>query len=218
VTSKKAKSLDFEQALSELETVVERLEHGELPLEEALKQFERGIELARSCQVSLKQASRRSRSCCRSRRTPSRKPSNRTSDLLATKHPDPTMNPTLSVRLDDWRHRVERELDRWLPPESAIPSACTRRNATACSEPASGSDRARVRDCRDAGPAARRSGRRRLRRRADTRYSLVHDDLPAMDDDDLRRGRPRATRHSTRRPRSSPETRCRCWRSSCSRP
>ncbi len=56
MTSKKAKSLDFEQALSELESVVERLEHGELPLEEALKQFERGIELARSCQVSLKQA------------------------------------------------------------------------------------------------------------------------------------------------------------------
>ncbi len=56
MTSKKAKSLDFEQALSELEAVVERLEHGELPLEEALKQFERGIELARSCQVSLKQA------------------------------------------------------------------------------------------------------------------------------------------------------------------
>jgi len=56
VTSKKAKSLDFEQALSELEAVVDRLEHGELPLEEALKQFERGIELARSCQVSLKQA------------------------------------------------------------------------------------------------------------------------------------------------------------------
>ena len=56
MTSKKARTLDFEQALGELEAVVERLEHGELPLEEALKQFERGIELARSCQVSLKQA------------------------------------------------------------------------------------------------------------------------------------------------------------------
>ena len=56
MTSKKAKVPDFEQALAELEAVVERLEHGELPLEEALKQFERGIELARSCQVSLKQA------------------------------------------------------------------------------------------------------------------------------------------------------------------
>ena len=33
-------------------------------------------------------------------------------------------------------------------------------------------------------------------------YSLIHDDLPAMDDDDLRRGRPRCIRRSTRRPRS----------------
>jgi exodeoxyribonuclease VII small subunit len=56
VTSKKARTPDFEKSLGELETVVERLEHGELPLEEALKQFERGIELARSCQASLKVA------------------------------------------------------------------------------------------------------------------------------------------------------------------
>jgi exodeoxyribonuclease VII small subunit len=49
VTSKKAKSVDFEQAL----------EHGELPLDEALKQFERGIELARGCQDALKQAEQR---------------------------------------------------------------------------------------------------------------------------------------------------------------
>ena len=59
MTSKKNKALDFEQALSELEAVVERLEHGELPLEDALKQFERGIELARSCQTSLKEAEQR---------------------------------------------------------------------------------------------------------------------------------------------------------------
>lgn len=56
VSSRKGKSLDFEQALGELEAVVERLEHGELPLEEALRQFERGVELARTCQDSLKQA------------------------------------------------------------------------------------------------------------------------------------------------------------------
>lgn len=56
MTSRKSKTLDFEQALAELETVVEKLEHGELPLEDALRQFERGVELARSCQTSLKQA------------------------------------------------------------------------------------------------------------------------------------------------------------------
>ena len=59
MTPKKGKTVDFEQALGELEAVVERLEHGDMPLEEALKQFERGIELTRGCQASLKQAEQR---------------------------------------------------------------------------------------------------------------------------------------------------------------
>lgn len=56
MNTRKARTLDFEQALADLEAVVERLEHGELPLEESLKQFERGVQLARSCQDLLKQA------------------------------------------------------------------------------------------------------------------------------------------------------------------
>jgi exodeoxyribonuclease VII small subunit len=59
VTSRKGKEPEFEQSLAELESVVGRLEHGELPLEEALKQFERGVELARACESSLKQAEQR---------------------------------------------------------------------------------------------------------------------------------------------------------------
>ncbi len=50
------KPLDFEQALAELEGLVERLERGDLPLDEALKTFERGVELTRHCQSSLKAA------------------------------------------------------------------------------------------------------------------------------------------------------------------
>lgn len=50
------KSPDFEEALSELEGLVERLERGDLPLDEALKTFERGVELTRHCQASLKSA------------------------------------------------------------------------------------------------------------------------------------------------------------------
>ena len=53
------KPLDFEQALAELESLVERLEGGELPLEEALKAFERGVALTRQCQASLKAAQQR---------------------------------------------------------------------------------------------------------------------------------------------------------------
>ena len=47
------KSPDFEQALSELEALVTRLERGDLPLEEALKSFERGVALTRACQAAL---------------------------------------------------------------------------------------------------------------------------------------------------------------------
>ena len=47
---------DFERSLSELESLVERLERGDLPLEDALKTFERGVELTRHCQTSLKSA------------------------------------------------------------------------------------------------------------------------------------------------------------------
>ena len=50
---------DFEQALAELEALVARLERGDLPLEEALKAFERGVELTRHCQGSLKAAQQR---------------------------------------------------------------------------------------------------------------------------------------------------------------
>ena len=54
-----SKSPDFEQALAELETLVARLERGDLPLDEALKTFERGVELTRQCQGSLKAAQQR---------------------------------------------------------------------------------------------------------------------------------------------------------------
>jgi exodeoxyribonuclease VII small subunit len=51
-----SKAPDFEQALAELEGLVERLEHGDLPLDEALKAFERGVALTRQCQASLQAA------------------------------------------------------------------------------------------------------------------------------------------------------------------
>ncbi|MCB1868130.1 MAG: exodeoxyribonuclease VII small subunit [Gammaproteobacteria bacterium] len=51
----------FEQALSELEALVESLEHGEMTLEESLKSFERGVELTRACQQSLKAAEQKVR-------------------------------------------------------------------------------------------------------------------------------------------------------------
>ncbi len=49
----------FETALTELEQIVTRLESGDLPLEEALSEFERGVQLARQGQMKLQQAEQR---------------------------------------------------------------------------------------------------------------------------------------------------------------
>jgi len=46
----------LEQSLEALEALVEQLESGELPLEKALAEFERGIKLTRECQRALKDA------------------------------------------------------------------------------------------------------------------------------------------------------------------
>ena len=59
-TAKKSASrsseLDFEAAIKELESLVERMEQGDQSLEQSLKDFERGVELTRTCQKALKQA------------------------------------------------------------------------------------------------------------------------------------------------------------------
>lgn len=47
---------DFEQSLGELEALVAKLEQGDVPLEEALKTFERGVALTRQCQQALRTA------------------------------------------------------------------------------------------------------------------------------------------------------------------
>ena len=52
----KAKKIDFEASLDRLEQLVERMEDGELSLEESLKVFEQGIKLTRECQQALEEA------------------------------------------------------------------------------------------------------------------------------------------------------------------
>ncbi|KAB2825485.1 exodeoxyribonuclease VII small subunit [Aliivibrio finisterrensis] len=56
---KKPENLSFEAAIEELDSVVNQLEGGDLPLEDALKKFERGIALARAGQEKLTQAEQR---------------------------------------------------------------------------------------------------------------------------------------------------------------
>lgn len=53
---KKPENMLYEEAIGELEQIVSHLEKGDLPLEDALKQFERGITLARSNSQKLQKA------------------------------------------------------------------------------------------------------------------------------------------------------------------
>jgi exodeoxyribonuclease VII small subunit len=59
MTGARRKSVDLEKSLAELESLVEQLEAGEQPLEQALRDFERGVRLSRDCDAALKAAEQR---------------------------------------------------------------------------------------------------------------------------------------------------------------
>lgn len=54
--SRRKSASQFEEAMEELEKLVEQMERGDLSLEESLKSFERGIGLTRTCQRALQEA------------------------------------------------------------------------------------------------------------------------------------------------------------------
>jgi exodeoxyribonuclease VII small subunit len=56
---RKATIKDFEAAIAELETIVKKLEDGDLSLETSLQLYERGVQLSRFCHARLEDAERR---------------------------------------------------------------------------------------------------------------------------------------------------------------
>jgi exodeoxyribonuclease VII small subunit len=58
-TSSDTSIKDFEAAISELETIVKKLEDGDLSLERSLELYERGVQLSRFCHARLEDAERR---------------------------------------------------------------------------------------------------------------------------------------------------------------
>jgi len=101
-----------------------------------------------------------------------------------------TLDPAFQVFLGDCRVRVEHALDKWLPADSTQPGrlhGAMRYAALGEGKRvrpllvyASGQALGAQAECLDAAACAVELIHA---------YSLVHDDLPAMDDDDLRRGR-----------------------------
>jgi len=54
-----SKNFDFNKGLIELETIVDKMESGDLTLEESLKYFEKGVKLHRQCHNALNDAQKR---------------------------------------------------------------------------------------------------------------------------------------------------------------
>lgn len=97
----------------------------------------------------------------------------------------------IATQLEYWRRRVEGELERWLPPDTAVPQRLHSAQRYSVLGPGK-----RIRPALVYATAATLG---LPTERVDAAacavelihcYSLIHDDLPAMDDDDLRRGRP----------------------------
>jgi len=97
----------------------------------------------------------------------------------------------IAVQLEHWRHRVEAELERWLPNEAVAPQRLHAAQRYSVLGPGK-----RIRPALVYATAAtlglpiERVDGAACAVELIHCYSLIHDDLPAMDDDDLRRGRP----------------------------
>src|SRR5450631_527319 len=137
---------------------------------------------------------RRSRCCCaRAAPAPSshRSRRRRTGPRARVRSSSPVPLPSIDARLAAWGMRVESALERALPPATTAPErlhAAMRYSALAGGKRvrpalvyATGEMLGLAPETLDAPAAAVEMIHV---------YSLVHDDLPAMDDDDLRRGRP----------------------------
>ena len=98
---------------------------------------------------------------------------------------------SLPRSLERWSMRVERELDRWLPAASAVPRRLHAAQRYSVFGPGKRIRPALVYATAEAlDVALERVDAAACAVELIHCYSLVHDDLPAMDDDDLRRGRP----------------------------
>lgn len=104
---------------------------------------------------------------------------------------DDVPEPLLQQRLDGWRERVERKLERVLPPSAEAPA---RLHGAVRYSVLNGGKRLRpllvYATGQMLGVPAIQLDAPAVAVELVHCYSLVHDDLPAMDDDDLRRGRP----------------------------
>ena len=185
------RSLDFEQALERLETIVEELEDGELALEDSLARFEEGVRLTRFPRAARPRAeARRGARRGSGRRGPRRAEDERDEPGGGDDARSSRAAAAAALRRGSRATRRAAFARHWLA-STALPPRLADALRHAALAPGKRLRPLLVLSAASRGGAAadalaRGGGASRWVHA----YSLVHDDLPAMDDDDLRRGRP----------------------------
>jgi exodeoxyribonuclease VII small subunit len=172
---------------TELDTIVKKLEDGDIPLEQSLQLFERGVQLSRFCHARLEEAERRIEILNERGQL-----QDASSLLNESAEHQPSKGKVRRVEyIDARRAEVEQALAAILPPMPTCPQVVY--DAMAYSLLAGGK---RLRPLLCLASADAVGGDRSLALPAACAielihtYSLIHDDLPAMDNDTMRRGRP----------------------------
>ena len=189
----------FELALSQLEQIVQKLEKGELPLEESLRLYEEGIRLSRLCHAKLEEAEGRIEVLMKDARGEAgqgrRRPAAHAPALARGRRgrgvSETATASDTAAAIAALRAATEAALETALPPETAWPETIHRAVRYSLF---AGGKRIRPVLVLAAGEAVGAPRAELLPLACAVEmihtYSLIHDDLPAMDDDDLRRGKP----------------------------
>ena len=179
----------FEKNLERLDNIVQQLEDADLHLEKALQLFEEGMRLSEVCHKQLGEAEGKggdSPQEDRRQNGPGTFPSRGRGLRRAL---SVVSSPKLGQFLEQQRARVDRTLEKLLPGAELVPNSIHRAMRYAVF---AGGKRIRPVLCLEAGRLFRDNDGPLLPPASALElihtYSLIHDDLPALDNDDLRRG------------------------------
>ena len=190
----------FEEALGRLEDIVKKMEAGDMTLEESLKAFEEGINSSVYVPGSSTRRNDGWKYCSSKKR-------NLLSNHSRWKRMSPNLNVPLGTYLDTRKKIIDEALERYIPGEDNYPPVIFKALRYSLF---AGGKRIRPILCLASAEAVGGDIGSILPAACALElihtYSLIHDDLPAMDDDDYRRGDLQATRFSVKILPFSPAT------------
>lgn len=213
----KEAELDFEGAMERLEEIVRELEHGDVPLEKAIDLFQQGMKLSQLCGNKLEQVERKIEMITEMDGELRKKPlaPGWKGTVMSRSEHSPELHAAggerqpLSTYISGVTEAVLQELETTLPAVWTVPGHL--KDAMNYSLQAGGK---RLRPLLVVAACEALGGSREAALPVAAAiemvhtYSLIHDDLPAMDNDDYRRGSSPIIKYLAKQPLFWPVMRC----------